>query len=250
MDIFAGKVFGFMMIMTRVSAFFATSPIFSWDSIPMRIKVTVAIFMSVFISSTISCPIEGSSLSLIEVIIMMSMEILYGLALGFMAEFLFASVKLGARFIERQMGLTMANVLNPLSGEQGQPVGMIMEMVFILFFLSLNGHHMFLMIISKSYTSFPIGSIPSIGTLTEGVTVAGSTMLLLGLKMSAPILAVFLLIMVALAVMARIAPETNILFLSMPIRIGVGLMMAGIYIPFISNFAKEYTQWIDKLLPI
>ncbi len=250
MEIFAGKIFGFIMIMTRVGAFFATAPIFSWDAIPNRTKVTVAIFMSLFISSTIVCPIDGSSLSLIEVIIMMSMEILYGLAMGFIVEFLFASVKLGARFIERQMGLSMANVLNPLSGEQGQPVGMIMEMVFILYFLNINGHHMFLMIISKSYSSFPIGSIPSIGTLTEGVTAAGSTMLLLGLKMATPIIAVFLLILVSLAVMARIAPETNILFLSMPIRIGAGLMMAGIYLPFISSFAKEYTKWVDKLLPI
>lgn len=250
MEIFAGKIFGFMMIMTRVGAFFAASPIFSWDSIPMKTKVTISVFMSVFIASTISCPLAGETFTTIEVAIMMSMEILYGLAMGFIAEFLFASVKLGARFIERQMGLSMANVLNPLSGEQGQPVGMIMEMVFILFFLSINGHHMFLMIISKSYASFPIGSIPSIGTLTEGVTVAGSTMLLLGLKMSTPVLAVFILILVTLAVMARIAPETNILFLSMPLRIGVGMMMAGIYLPFISNFAKEYTKWVDKLLPI
>ena len=75
-------------------------------------------------------------------------------------------------------------------------------------------------------------------------------MLLLGLKMSTPVLAIFLLITVSLAIMARIAPEVNILFLSMPIRIGAGLMMAGIYLPFISNFAKEYTKWLDKLLPI
>ena len=250
MDIYAGKIFGFIMIMTRVGAFFAASPIFGWDSIPVKIKATITIFISLFIASSISCPMAGETLSLVEVIIMMFMEILYGLAMGFIAEFLFASVKLGARFIERQMGLSMANVLNPLSGDQGQPVGMIMEMVFILFFLSINGHHLFLMIISKSYDSFPIGSIPDIGTLTEGVAVAGSTMLLLGLKMCTPIIAVFLLIIVALAVMARIAPETNILFLSMPLRIGIGLMMAGLYLPFISEFAKEYTKWLDKLLPI
>ena len=49
---------------------------------------------------------------------------------------LFAVVKLATRIIERQMGLAMANILDPLSGENAQPLGMLMEMIFILLFLS------------------------------------------------------------------------------------------------------------------
>ncbi|MHC4639974.1 MAG: flagellar biosynthetic protein FliR [Planctomycetota bacterium] len=127
---------------------------------------------------------------------------------------------------------------------------MLMEMIFILLFLSANGHHIFLMTISRSYEAFPIGTIPSIDKLTEGVIVASSTMLLLGLKMSAPILAAFLLMMVILAVFARVAPETNILFLSLPIRVGLGLLMVGIFLPFVNNFIKEFAQWMDKLMPV
>jgi flagellar biosynthetic protein FliR len=250
MEWMAGKILGFMLVLTRVGAFFAASPVFSWEAIPQRIKITVAIFTSVFISSLISCPYTSENTSILEVVLLVGYEIIYGLALGYIAAIVFSAIKLGARIIERQMGLAMANILDPLSGESGQPIGMIMEIIFILLFLSVNGHHLFLMTISNSYQNFPIGTVPAIGQLTEGIIVAGSTMLLIGLKISAPILASFLLIMVVLAVLARIAPETNILFLSLPLKVGLGLLMVGLFLPFINNFTKEFAQWMDKLLPL
>jgi flagellar biosynthetic protein FliR len=182
--------------------------------------------------------------------LMMANEIVYGLCLGFVATMIFSTVKLSARIIERQMGLSMAQILDPLSGDNGQPLGMLMEMIFILLFLSANGHHLLLLTISKSYEAFPIGTVPGIAKLAEGVIVAISTMLVLGLKMSAPILASFLLMMVILAILARIAPETNILFLSLPVRVGLGLLMVGIFLPFVNNFIKEFVQWMDKLIPV
>ena len=103
---------------------------------------------------------------------------------------------------------------------------------------------------SLTTEAFPIGTVPGIAQLVEGVIVAISTMLVLGLKMSAPILASFLLMMVILAILARIAPETNILFLSLPVRVGLGLLMVGIFLPFVNNFIKEFAHWMDKLVPV
>jgi flagellar biosynthetic protein FliR len=56
----------------------------------------------------------------------------YGLALGLTAAVLFASVRFAGRIIERQMGLAMAEVLDPLTGERSQPLGSLLEMMFIL----------------------------------------------------------------------------------------------------------------------
>ncbi|NIP26606.1 MAG: flagellar biosynthetic protein FliR, partial [Phycisphaerae bacterium] len=86
-------------------------------------------------------------------------EATYGLALGLIAALIFSAVKLSGRIIERQMGLSMAQVLDPLTGERTQPLGSLLEMIFLILFLSANGHHMLLLIISKSYEAFPPGSI-------------------------------------------------------------------------------------------
>ncbi len=71
-----------------------------------------------------------------------------------------------------------------------------------------------------------------------------------GLKLSAPILAASLLLMVVLAVFARMIPEMNILFISMPARIGLGLFMVAIFLPFINTFVAEFADWMNKLLPL
>jgi flagellar biosynthetic protein FliR len=177
-------------------------------------------------------------------------EATYGVALGLIVTFVFAAVKFSGRIIERQMGLAMAQILDPLTGERAQPLGSLLEMIFILLFLSANGHHLFLLIISRSYDSFPAGSIPTIPVLAEGVISAGSTMLLHGLKLAAPILAAFMLLMVVLAVLARMVPEMNILFISLPLRVGLGLLMVGIFVPFIGSFVGEFAKLMGKLLPL
>lgn len=250
MDLLTGKILGFILVITRIGAFFAVSPVFSWKVIPARTRLAVAILISIFFAAINPCPVESRDIQFFQVVLLLANELIYGLALGYVAVLIFSTVRLAARICERQMGLTMANILDPLSGENAQPVAMIMEMIFILLFLSANGHHLFLMAISKSYETFPITTTPDIARLTESIIVAGSTMLTLGLKMAVPILSAFLLIMVVLAVLARIAPETNILFLSLPLRVGLGLIMVGIFLPFINQFVTEFAQWIDKIMPL
>jgi flagellar biosynthetic protein FliR len=129
-------------------------------------------------------------------------------------------------------------------------MGMFMEMIFILLFLSVNGHHLLLLIISRSYEAFPSGQIPTIPHLAEGVAQAGSAMLIAGLRLAAPILAAFLVLLVILGVFARIMPDMNILFISMPLRVGLGLLMAGIFLPFINGFLSEFAELMGKLLPL
>ena len=245
MELMIEKLLGFVMVLTRISVFFLVLPVFGWKSIPVRVKVAMTVLLTIFFSMITPLAIESREVSVLEAILLLTNEATYGLALGLIVYLVFATVKFSGRIIERQMGLAMAEILDPLTGERAQPLGMLLEMIFILLFLSANGHHMFLLIISRSYEAFPAGSIPTIAVLA-----GGSTLLVAGLRLSAPILAAFLVLMVALAVLARIVPEMNILFISLPLRVGLGLLMAAIFVPFINGFVAEFADWMGKLLPL
>jgi len=244
------KLLGFVMVLTRISAFFLVIPVFGWKSIPVRIKVAMTVLLAIFFSMITPVPVVAGRISTAEAVLLMANEATYGLALGLIVTFVFAAVKFSGRIIERQMGLAMAQILDPLTGERAQPLSSLLEMIFIMLFLSANGHHLFLLIISRSYDSFPAGSIPTMPVLTEGIIQAGSTMMIHGLKLAAPILAAFLLLMVVLAVLARMVPEMNILFISLPLRVGLGLLMVAIFMPFISSFVGEFAELMGKLLPL
>ena len=250
MELMIEKLLGFVMVLTRISAFFIVLPVFGWKSIPVRIKVAITVLLTIFFSMIIPVPVNAGQISSIEAILLLVNEATYGLALGLIVTCVFAAIKFSGRIIERQMGLAMAEILDPLTDERAQPLGSLLEMIFILLFLSTNGHHLFLMIISRSYESFPVGSMPTIPVLTKGVINAGSTMLLYGLKLAAPTLAAFIMLMVILAVLARMVPEMNILFISLPLRVGMGFLMVAIFIPFIGSFMGEFAKLMGKLLPL
>jgi flagellar biosynthetic protein FliR len=208
------------------------------------------LLISVFFSTIVPSAVKTGQISSLEAVLLISNEAIYGFALGLIVVFIFSAVKLSGRIIERQMGMAMAQTLDPLTGERSQPLGVLIEMIFILLFLSANGHHLLLLIISRSYQAFPAGSIPTIPLLVGGVVEAGSTMLIACLRLAAPMLAAFLILLVVLAVFARIMPDMNILFISMPLRVGLGLLMAGIFLPFINEFVGEFADWMGKLLPL
>ena len=216
MDIPAAQILGFVIVLTRISFFLAIVPIFGLKSISTRIKVSMVLLVSFFFALYMPTSVNLSNLTVLHGILMIGAEAIYGIALGSIVLLMFSSVKLGGTIVERQMGFAMGATYDPMTGESGDALSLLLEMLFILLFLSANGHHLLLLILAKSYQAFPAGSTPDIGILTEGLVTSGSTMLVAGLRLAGPLLAAFLLLLAILAVFARIMPDMNILFISMP----------------------------------
>ncbi len=249
------KLFVFVMVLTRISAFFMLLPVFGWRSIPVGVRVAVTVLLAIFFSCQTTLAIPGVTehpgrLSFAGIILLLANEATYGLALGLMVVLIFSVIKFSGSIIESQMGLSMAEIFDPFTNDETQPLSSLLEMIFIILFLSANGHHLFLLVISRSFEVFPAGSIPTISVLTDGVIKAGSAMFLAGLRLASPMLAAFLLLLVVLAVLARVVPEMDIFFISFPLNVGLGLLMTAIFLPFVSGFVAEFADLMGKLLPL
>jgi flagellar biosynthetic protein FliR len=244
------KLLSFAMVMTRISAFFLIAPVFGTPSIPVTIKVSATIFLSVFFSLINPTIAAAHQASAIQAILLLGSEATYGLALGIIASVLFSTVQLAGRIAEDQMGLTMAEILDPLTGEQGLPVATLLELIFTIAFLAANGHHLLLKALHKSFELFPPGKIPSIATLTGNIFEATAMMLAASLQLAAPILAALLMLMVILAILARLVPDMDIFFISFPLRIALGFVMLIAFMPFIDGFVSETAKMMAKLLPL
>ena len=90
--------------------------------------------------------------------------------------------------------------------------------------------------------------MPDLGALTDMLVSAGADMLTFMLSLAAPTVAAFLVITVALGVLARALPEINVLFLSLPIRMGVGVLMAAALVPTLGTFSQDLGQWLHRNL--
>ena len=154
---------GFALVLTRISSFLLVLPVFGAKAIPMQIKAAAAVLLSLFFCTTAPLGIDPAQISTLGALLLLAGEAIYGLALGLIVALLFSVVQLSGHVIEQQMGLTMAEIVDPLTDEEVGPLASLLEMIFLLLFLSANGHHLFLLILSKSYSVFPAGTIPTLG---------------------------------------------------------------------------------------
>jgi len=237
-----------VLVLARVSGFVAALPVFGWRSAPLRVKAGLALVLTLAFAWVL--PVEASLASSAwpAVALLVVREALTGLGLGLAVAVVFASVRQAGMIIKRQMGLAVAREVNPMTGEQSQPVGMLMEMCFTVFFLAAGGHRLMLRLLARSWEVFPVGRWPEAGAAAEAILDAGLAMLLFALRLASPMVAAFLVLAVALAILARILPEMNILIASLPLRIGLGLFMAAAILPSIEGFTSELGDWINGLL--
>jgi flagellar biosynthetic protein FliR len=219
----------FGLVLTRLSAFFLILPVFGWNAIPVQIKVAATVLMAVFFAMIAPFGLDASRITGMEAGLLVASEAIYGMALGLVISLVFSAVKLSGNIIEQQMGMSMAQVIDPLTGEEAEPMGSMIEMIFILLFLAANGHHLFLLVVGRSYDTFAVGTIPTVSVLAKGIVEAGSTMLVASLRLAGPVLAAFI---------------------SFPMRVGLGLLMVGIFIPFFNSFINEFADLMGKLLPL
>ncbi|MFO8014488.1 MAG: flagellar biosynthetic protein FliR [Phycisphaerae bacterium] len=248
MEALGRMVVPLVLVLARVSGFLVSLPIFGWRMAPARVKVGMALVLTLVFAMVV--PVDAS---LVEtgwpaVAFLVVREVLTGIGLGVAVAIVFASVRQAGMIIKRQMGLAVAREVNPMTGEQSQPVGMLMEMCFAVFFLAAGGHRLMLRLIVRSWEVFPVGQWPEVGHAAEAVLDAGLAMLLFALRLAAPMLAAFLVLAVALGILARILPEMNILIASLPMRIGLGLFMAAAILPTLQQFTSELGDWINRLL--
>lgn len=239
----------FMTLLARNTAFLMVLPIFGWRALPARVKMAVALLLTVFIAKIVPpSPAVAAGGQWTSITLLLLGETVCGLALGMSVRLVYLAAELGGRIAARNMGMALASTIDPTSGEQDQPMAAFFGTLFLLFFLVSCGHHLLIRLIVRSYEVFPVGAIPSLGQLAQAVLVAGSTMLLFALKLAAPVMAAFLCLSVFLSILARVLPEMNILFLSLPMRVGLGLIMAGAMVPGLSWFNGQLAEWIRGFL--
>jgi len=246
-DAAGNVVTAFVLVLARVSGFMAVLPIFGSRSVPLRLRVGIALAVSLIMASVIPpAPVAGADWVVTALVLVQ--EILTGLGLGLAVAIVFSAVRQAGLVAGQQMGMSMAQIIDPMTGEEADPLAVLLEMCFSVVFLAAGGHHLLLRLMVSSYAAFPMGEPPAAGVMAQAIVEAGVLMLTFALQLAAPLLAAFLVLAVVLAILARILPEMNILFESLPLRVGLGLFMAAAIVPLLGGFTRLFGEWLSQFL--
>jgi flagellar biosynthetic protein FliR len=238
----------FVLVLGRTAAFVSTLPLLGFDSIPLQVRAGLAMVLSIFFAAFAPPPAVAAGTQMLTAGLMLGQEVLCGLALGLAARLVFLAVQQGGMFVAREMGFAMSFILDPSTGEESDPLAILVDTIFVLLFLGAGGLHVLVRLIWRSYEVIPLGGTVDWGLLSSALAAAGSAMLLMMLQLAAPVLAAFLILGVVLGVVARVLPEMDILMTSLPLRVAVGLVVATAMMPLLATFVDEVTQWIGRLM--
>jgi len=206
----------------------AALPIFGSLQVPERVKAGLAICVALLLAPLLAPLTPAQDLSLLELTLILANEVLLGLLIGLTARLIFTAVELGGTVIGYQMGFAAANVFDPQTQQQLSLVTQFQNLFAMMVFLALDGHHIFFSLIVESYQRLPPGPPAFAGETAEMLLRFTQHMFVLGIKFSAPILAILLLSNTVLGIMARIFPQLNVFLLSFPLNIGISLIVIAL----------------------
>ena len=239
------RFYAFLWPMLRISALLLAAPVFSLQAVTVRIRVLLALALSVMVYPLFDWPVIDplSAPGLLEIL----NQLVIGVFMGLMLQIVTASVVVAGQAVSNAMGLSMASLIDPNLGN----VPVIAQFLLILstlIFVSLGGHAMLLAMVLESFSTLPVGR-SLIDQVAYGQLVSWSSMMFLGAVLTAlPVMVTLLFISIGLGVVTRAAPSLNIFSVGLPATIVAGFFVLMVSLSSIAG--RIQWLWLQGLTQI
>ncbi|WP_239995835.1 flagellar biosynthetic protein FliR [Nitrincola tibetensis] len=234
----------FLWPLFRVSSFFMAVPIIGTQMVPVRVRLGLALVVTLLIVPVLPEMPVFDGLSLYNWLVIAN-QILIGVVLGFTLQLLFQSFLAGAQIIAMQSGLGFASMTDPSNGVSVVVVAQFYSMMATLLFLAMNGHLVMIEILAQSFFHLPVGLTGVDGEVFMRIVLTLSWLFMAALLMAMPAILALLIINLAFGIMTKAAPQLNIFAIGFPFIMLVGLFMHWVNVPI---FYDHYVRMTDFML--
>ncbi len=251
MDIFnlpADSILSFILTVMRVSIIMFMLPIFSSERTPMQVKAFATVVITLGIWPQLSLPGVAMPSHPMDLGLLFVNELVLGLIISMCINFVFMGIQAGGELFGFQMGFTMINFADPLTGNQTGITAFFLWMVSTLTFLALDGHLYMIQAFAMTFKVIPAGGLVLSDTLMTKVLDLSAHMFVIALKIAAPVMVSLFLIELALALVSRASPQVNIMDVGFPVKIGAGFFFLGMMLIIMSEYMENYIGNMESML--
>lgn len=255
------EVLTFFAVLVRMSVLFAVVPFLGDRLVPGVIKILVALAISISLFPAMvssgyvrvsDARIWGASVS--GIVSTLTLEVIFGLALGYVSRLIFEAIGLGANLVGNYMGFASASTYDPHQESQTEVIAHIQTTIAMLLFLALDGHHILINAIVDSYRIVGIGRAGFSELFAQRLIQMTGEVFRFGVLMSAPTaLGLFLLNMI-FGVLSKALPQMNILVLSFAANALVGFAILFIsFLEFhdsVGSLFVHMNEWMRSLMTL
>jgi flagellar biosynthetic protein FliR len=221
----------------RVSGLMVFCPFLGSDAVPIPVKAGLTLLLTVMLH-----PLHGPAalaLGSRQWAQTMVSELLVGLLLGIVANFLFESALLAGQILGVQIGYSLATVFDPQTNADTPVLSEFHQMAALLIFLQLNVHHWLLRALVRSFAYLPPGGAHATLAMAGGLLQAAGGIFLTGVQIAAPSLVATLIADMALGFLGKASPQLPVLFIGLAVKNLVGL---SVLIAAIAYWPRVFSQ--------
>lgn len=234
----------FFVVFARVAGLLRTAPLTSSSAIPPIARGGLMLFSTLiffyFVGDSYG-PIPETGLAYVMIVLA---EIMLGVIMGLFLQLIFAIFQTAGQLFSFQMGFGASQVFDPLAQVEIPLIGQFLNLVGLAVFLSVSGmQRLFLSGLAGSFRVMKGTDFLAAGEyLNETLITAIGGLFEQSLILSFPILGTLILISVTMGLLAKAAPQMNLLMVGFPIQIGVGFLIMMMATPFL---AEKMSKLVD-----
>lgn len=232
----------------RIAATLMAAPLFGSRALPMRLRLVFALVLTLVMAPMLPATPPLAFFTDASLMLLVR-EFLIGLVLGFALQLVFEAVALGGELLSASMGLSFAQMSDPLRGTSSTVLSSFLQALAVLSFLSLGGHLALVEWLRESFTLQPIGAAPLSTAMLLSMVQEGTQLFAGALRVALPGVCALLLVNLAFGVMNRAAPALNMMSVGFPISLTAGLVILSMSLGSIQSVFAEMLMALGNRLP-
>lgn len=222
MDTLLPWLYAVMLAFTRFSFGLTMTPLFSAFGVPVMARLMFTLALAILAATHATPPLAEVNWSLASLAPALMQEALIGLLLALGIHAALAAFTVAGRVVDTQLGFMLGAMLDPVSKGHAAVIATALNLLAVVLFFVTDVHQIVLMGYYQSFAVLPLGQPADLGDPMRIVQALGA-MFSLGFLMAAPVVVALWLADVVVAVVSRNMPQMNVLFLSIPLKILLGL---------------------------
>jgi flagellar biosynthesis protein FliR len=230
----------FTLVFIRMSGLVFFCPFFDETGRPIQVKIGLSALLALLVMgfAGLTAPAGFTPLGwgLGGYLRAAVQEFGVGFLVGLVANLVLQGVQLAGQHIGRDMGLDIANLIDPEQDIEISVISQLKMMLFLAVFVGLDGHHVFVRAVARSYEIVPMTGLAISWEALALLVKEFGFLWTISLELAAPVIASGLLTNLILGIVGRTVPQMNIFIVGFPVRIVLGFavilltlgMMAGV----------------------
>lgn len=203
------------LVMTRLSGVMVFAPVFSSVAIPVRIKAGLVIAMTCLLAPTASrVSTSPREITVGAVLGELGIGLAFGLSLGLLTEML----NFAAALLSMEFSFSLVNLMDPNTQVETPVLGQLLGWVGVLVLLGAGLHRTILSAVLATFVAVPPGHAVLLASSGPALAHMAAGVFLAGVQLASPVIAAALAVELAVALMARLAPQLPSGVLSVPVK--------------------------------